>query len=85
MICDNSQSTEDAMSTKLNAGKFDCLSKLSPDEPYFVLRAQDAHAADLVELWAIRARASGCQQDKVLEAQNVADDMRHWPLRKNPD
>lgn len=62
-----------------------CLGKADDDEPIFILRAQDALAADLVELWAIRAQAADCTHDKVLEAHRLADDMRRWPKRKNPD
>lgn len=40
------------MGTKANPGKFDCLSKLEPDEPYFVLMARDQLAPRLVDLWA---------------------------------
>lgn len=73
------------MSTKARPGQFDCLAKLGAEEPYFVLRAQDAEAADLVELWALRAKAAGCPLDKVNEALAVAEDMRRWPVRKEPD
>jgi hypothetical protein len=62
-----------------------CLGKAHDDEPIFVLRAQDAHAADLVEKWAIWARSTGCPQDKVIEAQALAGQMREWHTRKNPD
>ena len=62
-----------------------CLGKAHPDEPVFILRAQDALAADLVEKWAIHARAAGCPNDKVREAFDLAEEMRHWPFRKNPD
>ncbi len=67
-----------------NAGK-GCLGKAHPDEPVFILRAQDAHAADLVDQWAIWARSTGCPSDKVMEAKNIAEAMRHWPIRKHPD
>jgi len=73
------------MSTKNHPGHFDCLAKLAPDEPFFVLRAQDALAADLVEQWAIRAKAAGCHIDKVNEAFSVVEDMRDWPNQKAPD
>jgi hypothetical protein len=66
------------------AGK-GCLGKAADDEPVFILRAQDALAAELVELWAIRARSAGCPVDKVREAQDLADQMMRWPVRKNPD
>ena len=62
-----------------------CLGKAASDEPLFILRAQDAHAADLVEKWAIWARASGCGDDKVNEAMQIAEEMRKWPTRKMPD
>jgi hypothetical protein len=74
------------MTTKNQPGRFDALPKIGPDEPFFVLRAQDNLAADLVELWALRAQASGkCPHDKILEAKNVVQEMREWHTRKNPD
>ena len=73
------------MSTKEQPGRFDCWHKLAPDEPYFILRAQDAEAADFVEAWAIRAGSLGCSPDKVNEAKDVAERMRRWHVRKNPD
>lgn len=62
-----------------------CLGKAHPDEPIFVLRAQDALAADMVDKWAIHAAAAGCGNDKVLEAKALAEQMRNWHIRKNPD
>ena len=62
-----------------------CLGKAHPDEPVFILRAQDAHAAELVEQWAIWARGTGCPSDKVNEAFALAEEMRRWPVHKNPD
>ncbi len=74
------------MGTKTEPGKFDCLAKLGDEEPYFVLRAQDCEAADLVELWAMRASMSGlCPLDKINEAKQLADAMRRWPVHKPPD
>jgi hypothetical protein len=73
------------MSTKENPGRFDCYAKLPDNEPYFVLRAQDSEAADIVELWALRAQAAGCNSDKVLDAKNLADEMRNWHSKKKPD
>jgi len=44
------------MSTKQNPGPFDCYAKLAPDEPYFVLRAKDPIAPQLITVWkAIRS------------------------------
>lgn len=62
-----------------------CLGKAHPDEPVFILRAQDCFAADLVEKWAIWARAAGCPNDKAQEAMDIAEQMRRWPVRKDPD
>lgn len=62
-----------------------CLGKAHDDEPVFILRAQDSLAADLVELWSIRANSVGCTWDKVREAKELAEEMRNWHTRKNPD
>lgn len=68
-----------------------CLGKAADDEPVFVLRAQDCHAAELVEKWAIWVSVAVPQAggrgmaDKVAEANLIADQMRRWPTRKNPD
>lgn len=68
-----------------------CLGKAADDEPVFVLRAQDALASELVDIWAIRAsvlvpsvgpEATG---HKVTEARQIAEAMRDWPVKKNPD
>lgn len=42
------------MGTKNKPGKFDCLDKIAPDEPYFVLRANDPNAADVVRFWSMK-------------------------------
>lgn len=62
-----------------------CLGKAKDNEPVFVLRAQDIHAADLVEKWAIWAEVGGCDPDKVDEAKTIVEDMRNWHPRKHPD
>lgn len=59
--------------------------KVPPDEPIFILRGQDAIAADMVEKWTIHARALGCNNDKVQEAFAIAEEMRRWHTRKIPD
>lgn len=61
------------------------LGKADPDEPIFILRAQDALAGELVELWALRARAASCSNDKVQEAFAISEQMFRWHTRKNPD
>lgn len=62
-----------------------CLGKADPLEPLFILRAQDLHAPALVEAWASMAARSGCAPEKVAEAMALANKMRAWPNRKNPD
>lgn len=62
-----------------------CLGRAGDNEPVFVLRAQDMLAADLVETWATQASVAGCPGDKVVEARRLAQEMREWPSRKNPD
>jgi hypothetical protein len=67
------------------------LAKAHDDEPVFLLRGQDCHAADLVEKWAIWASSAipaggrGTMGDKIAEARMIADFMRRWPIHKNPD
>lgn len=61
------------------------LGKAGLDEPIFVLRAQDIHAADLVEKWAIWTRAGNTPEHKVDEAFRIVEAMRDWPTRKQPD
>lgn len=73
------QTLLDAMNNK------GCLGKAADEEPVFVLRAQDLLAADLVELWAIRAKSAGTDLDKVNEAYACAEEMRAWPDKKVPD
>lgn len=60
-----------------------CLGKAAADEPVFVLRAQDIHAADLVEKWAIWNGQNA--PEKSAEAREVAAAMRAWPTKKAPD
>lgn len=62
-----------------------CLDKLKPGEPFFVLRAQDIHASQLVRLWAYMAELSGCPEKKVWEAIQTVSAMEEWPNRKYPD
>lgn len=62
-----------------------CLNKAAPDEPVFVLRAQDKLAPVLVRLWADLAASHGCPDTKVREAVNLAYSMESWPKRKYPD
>jgi hypothetical protein len=73
------------MGTKNNPGKFDCMAKAEPDEPYFILLARDPAAAALVEMWCelrrefIRLKIKPREDiAKVIEAHNIAGAMREW-------
>jgi hypothetical protein len=56
----------------------ECLKKVAPDEPIFVLRAQDKLAPALVALWSNLAQLTGCGQAKVEDARHLSDLMREW-------
>lgn len=58
---------------------------LATDEPIFILRATDPIAAELVQLWEVRARAANVDHDKCLDARHVYEQFLEWPKRKLPD
>lgn len=54
-----------------------CLNRAATDEPLFVLRAKDLHAAQAVRHWA--AMADGTHEpDKIAAAVKLADEMDAW-------
>jgi hypothetical protein len=53
-----------------------CLGKAAPDEPLFILRAQDRLAPIVVQLWAQMADLVG--SPKSLEAAGLAAAMLRW-------
>lgn len=67
------------------------LAKARDDEPVFLLRGQDNLAADLVDTWAIQASLLVPAIDvnsfdkKVAEARQIAEFMRGWKYKKDPD
>lgn len=61
------------------------VASMPPDEPVFVLRAQDCLAPEMIEKWVIRARALNVNVDKMNDASSVAEEMLQWPTRKIPD
>lgn len=68
------------------------LAKAHDDEPVFLLRGQDNLAADFVEKWSIHAGLlvpsvdiDSAMAKKVSEAKAIAEAMRAWPIRKDPD
>lgn len=57
-----------------------CINKAAPDEPVFVLRANDPLAAQTVRLWATMAH--GVHEDeKRDEAMHLANMMDDWQSR----
>jgi len=56
------------------------------DEPVFLLRGQDKHAADTVRHWARLVEADGCGLNPIAAvAREHADKMEAWPKKKQPD
>ena len=72
------------MGTKNNPGEFDCYAKAHPDEPLFVLRANDPLAPALVGIWATLAEQQGVDPVKVAEAKNCANAMAEWYEYERP-
>lgn len=72
------------MATKNNPGEFDCYAAADPDEPLFILRANDELAPALVNLWAmIRSRAElGDMQNVLIEAIRIADAKPPMSMKK---
>jgi hypothetical protein len=68
-----------------------CLGKAAPDEPVFVLRAQDKFAPVLVRLWAslvLNETSAGGNTDKAQQAEMIAHEMSIWQMenkKKLPD
>jgi len=61
------------------------IQRFPENEPVFVLRAQDCLASEMIEKWALRARAMNVNNDKVTDALACAEEMLQWPIRKIPD
>lgn len=57
---------------------YDCLAKLKPDEPYFVLRAQDVLAPKSVRDWGARLCVHSPGNQKAGEAFELAGRMDAW-------
>lgn len=73
------------MGTLVDPGPHDCLARLEPDEPYFLLRATDIQAPELVRRWA-RVRRELVEHGvkpasdlaAAAEAIACADAMQRW-------
>lgn len=67
------------------------LGKCADDCPVFVLVGTDNLAEELVDVWAIKASLlvpninSEHLGHKVQEARAIAEAMRAWPYRRDPD
>lgn len=62
-----------------------CLGRAPDDCPVFVLVGKDIIADDCVEHWIALARIQGTPSDKLLDAGQVAEEMRQYKNRKVPD
>lgn len=62
------------------------LPKLAPDEPFFILRAQDGFAPLVVDTWICMAVAHGVSPVKIAEARALLQSMIDWQGQKKiPD
>jgi len=61
------------------------MKKIPKDEPVFLLRGQDAVAANVVRFWAAAAATAGASPEIVAAARKHADLMEAWPTKKIPD
>lgn len=61
-----------------------CLLKADVDEPVFMLRAQDATAANTVMDW-IHYNQHTAPKEKLISAHEDAEMMRVWPVKKRAD
>jgi hypothetical protein len=59
-------------------------SPIAADEPTFLIRAQDAVAAQAVRAWAELAAAIGADEATIAFAIKLADEMDAWPKKKIP-
>ena len=59
---------------------------LPEDEPLFVLRAKDCHAAEIVRAWVARCNYFNHRvpQEKLDEALSLAERMDAWPIKQIP-
>jgi hypothetical protein len=62
-----------------------CYEKAAPDEPVFVLRAQDVLAPSVIRFWADMAGVRGVARAKIEEAYALANQMEQYRFRKVPD
>jgi hypothetical protein len=76
------------MGTKENPGRFDCYAAAAPDEPIFILRANDPLAPVIVRFWAelyqdAKRRAGAWSNGSIArycEAMDCSEEMRAWKV-----
>lgn len=68
------------MGTLNKPGKYDCYSKLEPDEPHFVLMGRDPVAWILVPMWCAFREQLTLEPEKQAEAMECALAMRKWAI-----
>lgn len=59
--------------------------KILEDEPVFLLRGQDKHAARVVRFYADCVEADNGDPKVIAGARDHADLMDEWPIGKAPD
>lgn len=63
----------------------DALREFPEDEPVFLLRARDKHAAETLRYYAKKVYASGGDWEIVEAVERLAEQMDEWPNHKAPD
>lgn len=74
------------MSYKDKEGLFhdaEILDKLTVDEPFLILRANDQSAEQFARAWCGVAEASGVNPEKINGVRQIANAMRGW--KQNPE
>ena len=61
------------------------IKEIPEDEPIFLLRAQDPFASDAIEYYARLRLDAGADEEVVIAIEEVAETMRSWSFKKNPD
>lgn len=62
-----------------------CFAHAAPDEPLFVLRANDEMAPLVVELWCVLSKDAGLHRSKLAEAYSLAQQMREWKAKQTAE
>ena len=58
---------------------------ISPEEPLFLLRAQDWASAFAVHAWITAAQQHGANETILAAALEIARAMEGWPVKQVPD